>query len=478
MIRFFLFLGLSAAALVGFGFGSGHLSKGKGVKVIAKIHPEKEFPMREFKSFVIVLFAHNDAAWGEEALRSVFAQDYDYFRVLFVDDGSQDNTFEKVKEFVIANQQEHRVILMRNEIELGAVASFYRIASYCQDREVVVPLFLSDWFAGSKVLSSLNQAFQNPDVWIACGKTLSYPSYEFLDLPEWKKIEKQGYADYQGLSAFYAALLKQLPLQHTFTKGFSLIPLLELAGGRVKNIFEPLSFRNLILPRVSPPPISRHFSPLAAFPESKSRPFEADVVLFSNDRPLQLFSVLESIQQFTSGVYRVSVFYRASDPFISAYDQMKEVFPDVVFLTEEERLTESPTEYVLLAKDEWALKGAIDLDLCIEAMEKTHADNFCLNAIELPADTMTLSDQLVAFTPQKAPSMALMRKSFFKECKQMKDALERKFLEKSITLTFKEPKTVQLPLDSSEEWLTKFYQGFKIDLPSLEFEGPPDFVPR
>jgi hypothetical protein len=60
----------------------------------------------------------------------------------------------------------------------------------------------------------------------------------------------------------------------------------------------------------------------------------------------------------------------------------------------------------------------------------------------------------------------------------MKDALERKFLEKSITLTFKEPKTVQLPLDSSEEWLTKFYQGFKIDLPSLEFEGPPDFVPR
>jgi glycosyltransferase involved in cell wall biosynthesis len=280
--RFFIFLGLCAVAALGFGLGSGYFPRKEGAKVAAKIHPEKEFPISEFKSFAIVLFAHNDAAWCERALRSIFSQDYEYFRVLFIDDGSRDDTYEKVRDFVLANQQEHRVILIRNETEMGAISSLYRVAGHCLDREVVVPLLLSDWLSGPDVLSSLNRVFQNPDVWIACGRTLSYPSYEFLDLPDWniKTIGKKGYADYEGLRAFYAALLKQLPPQNAFAKNFSLVPLLELAGGRVKNIFEPLSFRNRVFPNSSKPPVTHHFAPLAEFPKNSVSPLEADTVLF------------------------------------------------------------------------------------------------------------------------------------------------------------------------------------------------------
>ncbi len=487
MSRLFFLLGVCAAALIGFGLGSGYLTRGEGAKVVAGIHPEKEFPITEYKSFAIVLFAHNDAAWCERALYSIFAQDYDYYRVLFIDDGSRDDTYEKVRDFVIANQQEHRVILMRNETEMGAISSLYRVAGHCLDREVVVPLLLSDWLIGPQVLSSLNRAFQNPDVWIGCGKTLTYPSYAFLDLPEWnwKKIEKKGYSDYEGLRAFYAALLKQLPLQNAFAKNFSLIPLLELAGGRVKNILEPLSFRNCVSPNSSQSrsifgasPITHHYAPLSAFPKSEIRSPEADIVVFSNDRPLQLFAVLESIQRYAIGFRRIAVLYRASDKYASAYSQMKEIFPDISFAMEGERWNESLAEYVLLAKDELVLKETVDLKVCMEAMEKTHADDFFLGVIESPSNKMTLSAQLIAFTPEKAPAMALLRKDSIKECKRMKDALEKGYSEKSIALAFEDPKTAKLPLDFPEELLAKFYQGFKIDLESIEFEGRPDFVPR
>jgi len=246
MIRLFYFLGICAVALLGFGLGSGYLPRKGGVKTAAGIHPEREFPLREYKSFAIALFAHNDASWCERTLNSIFSQDYEHFRVLFIDDGSRDDTYERVKNFVVANQQEHRVILMQNEKQMGTLSSLRRIAGYCQDGEIMVPLLLSDWFTHPNVLSSLNGAFQNPDVWIVCGKSLGYPSYEFLELPDWTN-KKKSFSDYQGLRAFYAALLKQLPEQNESIKNFSLIPLLELSGGRIKNVPEPLSFHNNVL---------------------------------------------------------------------------------------------------------------------------------------------------------------------------------------------------------------------------------------
>jgi hypothetical protein len=330
------------------------------------------------------------------------------------------------------------------------------------------------------VLSSLNRAFQNPDVWIACGRTLRYPSYEFLDPPDWdaKKIGKKGYADHEGLRAFYGALPKQLPLQNAFAKDFSLIPLLELAGGRVKNVLEPLSFHNLVLPHCSLPNALHHFSPLSSFPQNKPLDPEADIVIFSSDRPMQLFALLESIQRYATGFDRISVIYRASDKFASAYSQMKESFPDVAFALEGERPPESSADYVLLAKDELALKEGLDLKLCLETMEKTHADVFFLGAVEAPSNKMSLAGKINAFTPNEHSSMALLRKSALKGLKRSKEVFEKPFSEEAIALAFEEPKTAKLPSDFPEELLGKFYQGLKIDLGSVEYEGRPDFVPR
>ena len=79
------------------------------------------------------MVAHNAASWCEQALRSVFEQDYERYRVVFVDDASVDGTLEKAQQFIVNNKQDYRVIAIRNESPLGPVGSLYRAAEHCQD---------------------------------------------------------------------------------------------------------------------------------------------------------------------------------------------------------------------------------------------------------------------------------------------------------------------------------------------------------
>ncbi len=61
---------LFLAALGGLWFGKAPVVK-KGA-VLKNIHPEKNYPVAEHKSFVVVIYASNQAFWCERTLRSVF----------------------------------------------------------------------------------------------------------------------------------------------------------------------------------------------------------------------------------------------------------------------------------------------------------------------------------------------------------------------------------------------------------------------
>src|SRR5690606_27973362 len=106
----------------------------------------------------------------------IFEQDYEFYRVIFIDDGSSDDTLEKARQFIVENQQDHRVILIRNESSLGPIASFYRAVDNCLDREIIVPLEAKDWFTHSMVLSRLNRVYQNPNTWLSLCQSIQYPS--------------------------------------------------------------------------------------------------------------------------------------------------------------------------------------------------------------------------------------------------------------------------------------------------------------
>ena len=148
MIRkFFYFLPIMVAILFGYWMGKDPQKKLESTLIKNEIHPEKEFPLSEEKSFAIVLYSYKNAKFCERTLKSIFEQEYESFRIVFFDDASEDGTFEKVQSFVLENKQEHRVILIQNPEKLGPVACMARAASTLQNLEIVIPLDVKDWLA-------------------------------------------------------------------------------------------------------------------------------------------------------------------------------------------------------------------------------------------------------------------------------------------------------------------------------------------
>lgn len=555
MIRFIAFLLILGAVFLGYWIGKPAVIEKEEITLIAGVHPEKEAPLVEHKSFAVVIYAHNAALWCERSLRSVFEQEYDYHRVIFVDDGSSDGTFEKATQFVIENQQEHRVILFRNEERLGLAAALYRAVDNLLDREIVVPLDGKDWLAHPMVLTKLNLAYQNPDLWIHFGGTITYPQYEKHEAPLFSadEIRKKGYDsfDLKGPCSFYSALFKQIRLPDLYKKGqFAdrreayLIPMLELAGGRVGHSNEPMSFSNQASPVKEGSFLPNHsiYSACSAFPHPKEFKGKTDIVLFSYNRPLQLYACLESIVRYLSGYEKISVLYRSNNAsFAAAYEKVKLAFPTVHFVDQSvdphhsfkplflKMVFDSPSEFILFGVDDIIVKDFADLKVCMQLMEKTGAYGFylrfgkhityCYQSGKKQAipPSIPVASGVYAWDLDtgefdwgfpNSVDLTLFRKSDLKEpFTQMKyktpKSLEYVWAKRApkvtIGLYFEQSKMVNLPLNivgkggnphmsflTVEEMLEKFNQGLKIHIEPLykvensspHFEYIPEFIER
>ena len=118
---------------------------------------------------------------------------------------------------------------------------------------------------------------------------------------------------------------------------------------------------------------------------------KADLVVFSYDRPLQLYAFLESTQKYITGIGQLSVIYRtSSESFKKGYDQVRSDFPHVIFYPQGSNpaqdfkpLTlkatfESPSSYIIFAVDDIVVKDTVDMGQCIDALEKYGAYGFFL----------------------------------------------------------------------------------------------------
>ena len=118
---------------------------------------------------------------------------------------------------------------------------------------------------------------------------------------------------------------------------------------------------------------------------------KADLVIFSYDRPLQLYALLESVHKYITGLGETHVIYRASnDAYAQAYDQVRTTFSSAQFARQGDNpaadfkpLTlkatfDSPNNYILFAVDDIVVKDFVSLGECINALEKMNAYGFFL----------------------------------------------------------------------------------------------------
>ncbi len=330
-----------------------------------------------------------------------------------------------------------------------------------------------------------------------------------------------------GILTGYANLFQKIKLQEFLDHGtFSAerAPenrLFELAGRHVRrlrgNFVDGKSYGYSWIAR------SRKPYPRYRTEEETPAP-KTDLVIFSYDRPLQLYALLESIDAFVINLDHIAVIYRVSDPsFEEGYALVKKQFPSIEYMKQGERPAsdfkplvlkacfESPNPYIMFAVDDMVVRGPIDLREGIEQMEKTGAlgvyyrlgthinFSFMRNEKQAVPPSIKLDEHIYAWQFSGGEGdwqyphtldMTLYRKSDLKEflttlqythpnSLEGKWALKRKV--GGVGIYYETSKAVNLPLNlvnfsdnrhlsnySTEELLDKFLQGLKLDIKPLQ----------
>lgn len=165
------------------------------------------FVLKE-RPFTVVVVGHNNGATVGKTLASILSQSYENFRLIYIDDFSDDGSFEVARDAVYASEWLARVSLIRNEERLGTLANVYRAVLSCPDDEIVVILDSENWLAHEWVLQRLNAYYDDPNLWICLAQGIHYPSYERASHDLKAGRELQGISSH--LKTFYAALFKKI----------------------------------------------------------------------------------------------------------------------------------------------------------------------------------------------------------------------------------------------------------------------------
>jgi len=133
--------------------------------------------------------------------------------------------------------------------------------------------------------------------------------------------------------------------------------------------------------------------PIFGFSTNAPRANQVDAVIFSYNRPLQLYALLESMETYLSGINEMHVIYRTDDDrYEKAYQTVAHRFSQVRFhaqglnpaqdfkplVLECVYSKSSPCPYFMFLVDDIIVTDYVDVTKCTQALEKYHAWGFFL----------------------------------------------------------------------------------------------------
>lgn len=484
--------------------------------VIEKIAPQKKetalqsrlgivHPILEDQMIVAVILAENNAKDIERNLDSLFTQTYPYTRVILIDNGSTDGTYERAEAY--SQNKERKLELIRYENRKPNLEVLYDVIQRLDPHEIVALIEGKDWLSHENVFDHLNCAYANPEVWMTHSRAISHPNYQVVSGHEFseslllgKEFRQKVREEISPLTTFYAGFFQNVKLQDFLYKGVfidecyrlaSLLPLFEMGPEHilfmdevsyVKNDSVSVVDHKLHLQKVAL--VDAHLRSLPSYKilsqlklEINSPSFhryKSDLVLFSEDSPLHLYACLESLLLNTRDINEVYVLYKGSDhEFQRAYLNLQNEFHTVQFLN----VCDYPgndyatliskvlankrhaSPYVVIGDDRLIFEERIRFHDCISAMEKVHADHFFLShEVEeseglphaIPIDQGIYAYQLGEEGASRPFSIALCRKSLFESLEGINDLSafrklwERKLPPAAVALFYEEKKIVPI----------------------------------
>jgi glycosyltransferase involved in cell wall biosynthesis len=219
---------------------------------------------------VVITASYNNEQWVEQYFRSVIQQDYSNWSLLYTDDNSSDNTYQKINSFVKQSGLENRITLLKNKERKGHAYNQYHAIHQCDKNSIIVILDGDDWLAHENVFKTIDHYYQNPDIWLTYGqfwylkknkKGLCRPIPS--DALERGTVRQLSWRT-SHLRTFYAGLFQHIPYDDFFYDGnwipkcfdvLTMMAMIELAGTRVQFIPDILYIYN------DDNPISYHHDP-------------------------------------------------------------------------------------------------------------------------------------------------------------------------------------------------------------------------
>lgn len=115
---------------------------------------------------VVITPFYNPGEFLEQCVATLMSQNYDNFHVIFVDDASTDDSFDKLPK------NDTRVTIIKNDIRKTALENLHNaIINNCKSDDIVVLVDGDDWLPNKKVLSQINEFYVNSDCWIMYGQS-------------------------------------------------------------------------------------------------------------------------------------------------------------------------------------------------------------------------------------------------------------------------------------------------------------------
>ncbi len=214
---------------------------------------QNKFVAHKQTRFAIVIPSYNNIEYYERNLDSVLEQDYENYRVFYLDDASNDGTSQAVQEYLAEHDTHKRVSYIRNDTNHCALANLYAAAHFCDDAEVVVVVDGDDWLHDDGVLTHLDEVYVDDNVWLTFGSYIDYPGGKtgIFAKPYKASVVKKGQfrkASWGAshLRTYYASLFKKIKQEDLVDSNGSffrasadqatMFPMLEMARERHKYI--------------------------------------------------------------------------------------------------------------------------------------------------------------------------------------------------------------------------------------------------
>jgi glycosyltransferase involved in cell wall biosynthesis len=203
-------------------------------KIIVAAPAEKTFQPAPFAltnhPFTLVVIGYNNGASVAKTLSSIFSQNYENYRVIYIDDASDDGSYDLARDLIYDSAHLGQITLVHNETKLGALANMVRAVATCQNDEIVAVLQGEDWLAHEWVLQRLNAYYADSDLWLTYGQYRDFPTYQIGACQPIKerKLRSQPF-NASHLKTFYAGLFKKIKESDFIFSGQFLDPCADLA---------------------------------------------------------------------------------------------------------------------------------------------------------------------------------------------------------------------------------------------------------